>query len=192
MSRGVFVPANFVSDLEDLVPDAASAPLQTVIDRLMIFAGAMHSDCLVRNISGAPFHPVVHAHLAHRTKRFIIKGRYTQRRPQFLIEFAQIREMRSQSRYLVPVVRQKKFLIARIPQSRKSPVQHDGRLHGHLVARVSLLAKFRAASVLFHSHHAARAAYAESERRQTLDRSLRKPLINIPHSNEGKGTSLPV
>src|SRR6266849_5072494 len=149
---------------------------------LMPAALAVRAYSLVRHIARAALHPVVHAHLAHRSQRFVIERRHAQRRPQLLIKLPQVLQMGRQRRHLHAFIGNQKFLIARVPHPSELPLEHHRRQNRHLKLPFAALPELRAAAILLHAHHPARAAHGESQRRQRINGLLPKLLVDIPHS----------
>ena len=54
----------------------------------------MRANRFIRHVTLAAQHAVVHAQLAHRAKRFVVKGWHAQRCAQLFIEFPQVLQVR--------------------------------------------------------------------------------------------------
>src|SRR5262245_29479593 len=89
--------------------------------------------------------------------------------------------MRRERGELDAFVRQQKFLIARVPETRELALDHDCRQNRELVTGIGALAKFGAAAVLFDADDAACAADRKSEGGQAFDGLRIKALFDIPH-----------
>src|SRR5208283_4468594 len=119
---------------------------------------------LVGHIAFPAFHSIVHAQLAYRTERLIVKRWHAQGGPQLFVKLPQTLQMRRQRRDLQTVIGQKKLLIPGIPQSREFAIQHDGRQDRHAESPVGVLPKLRAATILLYADDAARASHGEAKR----------------------------
>src|SRR5258708_2893950 len=123
----------------------------------------MRAYCFVRNVASAAFDAVVHGNLADRPESFVIKSRHVKGGAQLFIKLAKILQVQSQSGQFYSIISEQKFLVARIPQARELSLNHNGWQNGELEFSIGALAKLRAATVFFHTHHAARAAYREAK-----------------------------
>ena len=65
----------------------------------------------VRHRAFAALDAVVNAELADGTKRFVVKGRNTQRRAQFFVELPKALKMRSERRQFQSFVCEQKLLV---------------------------------------------------------------------------------
>src|SRR5271154_5684887 len=126
---------------------------------LMPALATMRAHGIVRHRALAPSHAIVNRYLTHRPERLVVERRHAQRRPQLFIELAQTLQVMRKRRQFLPVIGKQEFLVPRIPQTRELSLQHDRGQNRHLVLLVGPFSKFRPATVFFHAHHPARAAY---------------------------------
>jgi len=144
----------------------------------------MGTDSGVRDVAFAAFDAVVDTDLADRAKGFVIEGGNAKGGAQFLVELAQILQVRRQRRQLLAIIGEQELLIAGVPELGELALVHDGGQYGHVKAAARLLAEFGAATILFDANDAASGAHAETESRQAFDSSLFKVFVNIPHGED--------
>src|SRR5258708_13996456 len=142
---------------------------------------AMRADGFVWNVASPAFDAVVHGNLADRPKSFVIKRWYVKGGAQLFVKLAKILQVHSQSRQFYSIIGEQKFLVAGVPQTRELPLNHNGRQNRELEFPIGALAKFRAAAVFFHTHHAARTAHRKSKRSHAFNGFRVESLFNIPH-----------
>src|SRR4029077_17658181 len=130
---------------------------------LVASSRAMRADGFVWNVASPAFDAVVHGNLADRPESFVIKRWYVKGGAQLLVKLAKILQVHSQSRQFYSIIGEQKFLVPGIPQARELPLNHNGWQNRELEFAIGALAKFRAATVFFHTHHTARAAYRKAE-----------------------------
>ena len=143
---------------------------------------AVRSDRLVRNVASPAFDAVVNGNLADRPESFVIKSWYVKGGAQLLIKLAKILQVHSQSRQFYSIIGEQKFLVPGIPQARELSLNHNGWQNRELEFAIGALAKLRAATVFFHTHHAARAAYRKAKSSHAFNSLRIKALFDVPHS----------
>src|SRR5271165_3776787 len=121
-------------------------------DGLVRGARAVRADGFVRHVSRPAFHPVVHADLADRAERLIVKSGDAQESAKFFIKLAKIFKVDGQRWKLYVFVSDEEFLVASIPEPRELALQHNRGRNGHLEAPVRFLPQLRAAAILFHAN----------------------------------------
>ena len=124
---------------------------------------AMRADGVVWNVASPAFDAVVHGNLAHRPESFVIKSWHVKGGAQLFVKLAKILQVHSQSRQFYSIIGEQKFLVPGIPQARELSLNHNGWQNRELEFAIGALAKLRAATVFFHAHHAARAAYRKAK-----------------------------
>src|SRR5579862_1201681 len=97
----------------------------------MAGAGAVGAYGLVGNVAGAAFEPIVNGDLANGAEGFVIESRDAESGAQFLVEAAEILQVRGQRWQLDAFVGKQKFLVAGVPQTRDLALDHNGRSEEH-------------------------------------------------------------
>ena len=148
---------------------------------LVARSGAMRADGFVWNVASPAFDAVVHGNLADRPESFVIKSWYVKGGAQLLIKLAKILQVHSKSRQFYSIIGEQKFLVAGIPQARELSLNHNGWQNRELEFPIGALAKLCAATVFFHTHHAARAAYRKAKSSHAFNSLRIKALFDVPH-----------
>src|SRR5216683_2810910 len=162
-----------------LLPVGNSAAVNGI--GLVARSGTMRADGFVWNVASPAFDPVIHGKLADRPESFVIKSWYVKSGAQLFVKLAKILQVHSQSGQFYSIIGKQKFLVAGIPQTRELSLNHNGWQNRELEFPIGALAKLRAATVFFHTHHAARAAYGKAKSGHAFNSLRIKALFDIPH-----------